>query len=64
MDLDCDRIAYSVREVSQLAGIGQTTVYAEIKAGRLKVRKLGARTLVRRADLEAWLDALPGRTSD
>jgi hypothetical protein len=43
MDLDRDRIAYSVREHCQLAGIGQTTVYAEFKAARLK----------------AWLEALP-----
>ncbi len=39
-----------------MTGIGRTLVWAEIRAGRLAVVRVGARvTLVRPADLEAWL---------
>ena len=39
--------------------IGRTTVYEEIKAGRLRAVKVGNRTLIRRCDAEGWADALP-----
>lgn len=37
------------------ASIGRTKAYAEARAGRLKLTKVGAKTLVLRADAEAWL---------
>ncbi len=57
------QIAYSIGEVSDLTGVGRTTVFAEIKAGRLLVRKLGRRTLILDEDLRAWLAALPSRAA-
>jgi hypothetical protein len=34
-------------------------IYEEITAGRLIARKIGRRTIVRRADALAWLRSLP-----
>lgn len=56
------QIAYSPTDAAKIAGIGRTTLFEEIKAGRLRALKAGRRTLIRRADLEAWIDAL--RTRD
>jgi excisionase family DNA binding protein len=56
------REAYSPAEVCDLCSFGLTTLYAEIKAGRLRARKLGKKTLVLRSDLRAYLEALPSMT--
>jgi hypothetical protein len=40
-------------------GIGRTKTYAEIAAGRLKVRKCGRRTIILPADEVAWRQSLP-----
>jgi hypothetical protein len=37
------------------ASIGRTKAYEEIKAGRLHLVKLGSKSLILRADAEAWL---------
>ena len=50
--------AYTVR-ACRAHGIGRTRFYDEVNSGRLKVRKLGTRTLVLREDAEAWLSLLP-----
>ena len=48
-------IAMSVAEAANAAGISRTTVYSLIKSNELAIVKLGARTLVLRDDLEAYL---------
>jgi excisionase family DNA binding protein len=53
------RIAYSIDEFAKLAGIGRTTVYAEIKAGRLITAKVGKRTLLTADEVRRWLERLP-----
>jgi excisionase family DNA binding protein len=58
-----DTKALTIRELSALVGIGRTSLYAEIKAGRLVSRKVGRRTLVLATDLDAWLKSLPASTS-
>ena len=54
-----DPIADSVETAAFRLGIGRAQLYKEIKAGRLRVRKLGRRTLVPRQEQTAWLAALP-----
>ena len=54
-----EKIAYTLEQVSDMLSIGKTKIYAEIKAGRLKVRKWGSRNLVFREDLDAFLATLP-----
>jgi hypothetical protein len=51
--------AMGVNEFCRWSCIGKTKAYAEIKAGRLRVRKIGAKTVVLRSDAEAWLNSLP-----
>jgi excisionase family DNA binding protein len=51
--------ALSISEFCRRYGIGRTTAYAEIVAGRLRAIKVGQRTLITADDAEAWLAALP-----
>lgn len=51
--------AFTVEEFLGWARIGRTKLYQEINEGRLKPRKLGRKTLILRADAEAWLNSLP-----
>jgi excisionase family DNA binding protein len=39
--------------------IGKTSLYREVNAGRLKLRKFGTATRIARADAEAWANSLP-----
>lgn len=52
-------LAYSPQEAARVAATGVNTIYQELNAGRLVARKLGRRTLILAADLEAWLLSLP-----
>ncbi len=53
------RLAYDVNEAARVSGLGRSTVYEEIGAGRLVARKVGKRTLILAADLNEWLNSLP-----
>ena len=44
--------------------IGRTTLYREVAAGRLSLRKLGTATRIARADAEAWADNLTKREGE
>jgi hypothetical protein len=54
-----ERGARSVAEFLQWAGIGKTQFYKEVKVGRLKVVKVGTKTLVPDESGKAWLASLP-----
>jgi hypothetical protein len=51
--------AMSVRGFCEAVGIGRTRFYQEVKTGRLRVRKVGRRTIVTSDDAEDWLNRLP-----
>lgn len=51
--------AYTIAAFCRSFGIGRSLAYSEIAAGRLRVRKAGRRTLVLKADAEAWASNLP-----
>lgn len=53
------KAALSVAEFCAIFGIGRTALYEELKAGRLKARKCGRRTLIPRSEGERWLESLP-----
>lgn len=38
--------------------IGRTTFYAEVKAGRIQVVKIGRRTYVRESECQRYVDSL------
>ncbi len=52
-------LAYSIPEVCEETGLGRSTIYEEIREGRLRARKCGRRTIVLPDDLTAWLNSLP-----
>ena len=56
---DIYRLAHSISEVVKLTGVGRSVLYEQIGEGRLRIRKLGRRTLIFDADLKAWLESLP-----
>jgi excisionase family DNA binding protein len=51
--------AMSISAFCQIFNIGRTSTYAQIRAGRLKVRKVGRRTLIGDDDAEEWWRSLP-----
>jgi excisionase family DNA binding protein len=55
--------AFSIAEFCDRYGIRRTKTYEEIKAGRLRIVKVGRRSLIKEADAESWLAALPSLKS-
>ena len=53
------QLGFSIKEAVLASGIGRDMIYAAIRGGQLKARKVGRRTLILRADLEAYLHDLP-----
>jgi excisionase family DNA binding protein len=51
--------AYSVADACKIGGFGKSTFYKVVNERRLRVRKLGSKTLVLRSDLLEFLKALP-----
>jgi excisionase family DNA binding protein len=50
-----DRLALSIAEFSVATDVSRSKLYEEIKAGRLKIAKVGRRTLVTADAGLAWL---------
>lgn len=49
-------IAYTVQQAAVVCGLSRTTLYGLIKTGELTPVKIGVRTLIRHADLEALVN--------
>jgi len=58
-----EQLSWSILEFCAAASIGRTKAYAEIKAGRLTVKKCGSRTIVPVKEAEAWIARLSEGTS-
>lgn len=56
-------LAYDIKSVCRISGLGRTTVYEAIRSGALAARKYGRRTLILAADLESFLAGLPQAAS-
>ncbi|MBR0884638.1 excisionase family DNA binding protein [Bradyrhizobium japonicum] len=54
-----ERILLSPDEASDLTGIGVTTIRAALKSKALKGRENGTRKMIKRVDLDAWVDTMP-----
>ena len=52
------RAAQSIDEFSKDHGIGRSTTYREIKEGRLRILKVGRRTLITAEAGAAWRDQM------
>ena len=57
--LEPGRLAYPIDDLADAIGIGRSKLYAEIRAGRLKAKKLGSRTIITTPAARDYLDALP-----
>ena len=49
------KLAYGIADAVQATSVGRSFLYEEIKAKRLKVFKVGTRTLIAADDLTDWL---------
>lgn len=49
----------SVKGFCKRVGISESQFYVEVKAGRLKARKVGSRTIIPETDEQEWLASLP-----
>ncbi|MBL1148323.1 MAG: helix-turn-helix domain-containing protein [Pseudomonadota bacterium] len=58
MDIQQDKLSYSIPEVTQMVGLCRTVIYRELNSGRLRAIKLGKRTLITREAIEEWLSTL------
>jgi predicted DNA-binding transcriptional regulator AlpA len=56
-DAGTERLARSIPEFSLHVGVGRSTIYLEIKAGRLRRIKVGKRSIIGDDDGRAWLKA-------
>lgn len=50
---------FSVAQAAAYLGICRARVYALVRSGELEARKLGARTIILRDELDRFLDNLP-----
>lgn len=57
------RLALTVSECTEVAGLGRTKIYQEIKEGRLRAVKLGRGTRILVDDLKHYLAHLPALSS-
>jgi excisionase family DNA binding protein len=57
-----DPLAYSIADACKLLGVGRTTLYAAIKRGELKCRKVGRRTVITGDAMKSWLSGLPTKS--
>ena len=47
---------YSLNDLSDLLGLGKTTLHAEVRKGRLRTYRVGGRTFADPVDLDSYLD--------
>jgi hypothetical protein len=57
--LEPEKLAYQIDDLAVAIGIGRSKLYAEIRAGKLKAKKVGSRTIVTSPAARDYLDALP-----
>ncbi len=53
------KLAYTIDEAVDAGAGGRTKIYEAIKAGKLKAKKRGKRTVILAADLAGYLESLP-----
>jgi excisionase family DNA binding protein len=53
------REVFAVSEFCERYGICRETFYQEVRRGRLRALKLGAKTIVLKTDADAWVATMP-----
>ena len=54
-----DVVSLTVADAARVTGLSQFSIRAAYQSGALPVRYHGTKVLIRRADLERWIDGLP-----
>ncbi len=54
-----DTLAHTIADAVKISGIGRTTLYELIGAGKLDARKVGNRTLIPANSLRSYIAELP-----
>ena len=57
-DHPSQKLAYSIKEACQASSLGRTTIYNHIAAGRLRVTRIGGRTVI---PAESLLSLIAGK---
>jgi predicted DNA-binding transcriptional regulator AlpA len=57
------KIAVTLREATELSGIGRSSLYKLFNQGKLTPRKAGRRTLILVEELQALVSSLPRGTT-
>jgi excisionase family DNA binding protein len=52
---DLPKLGYSIREACHASSLGRTTIFGYIAAGRLRVTRIGRRTIIPASDLHALI---------
>lgn len=50
---------YTIAEFLRLTSMGRTSLYRLVKAGQLRITKIGRSARIAKADAKAWADSLP-----
>jgi excisionase family DNA binding protein len=53
-----NKAAYSIAEFCELVSLGRSRVFEEIRDKRLRIVKVGRRTLIPAVEVTAWLERL------
>lgn len=55
-------IAHTIADAAKVSGLGRTSLYELIGAGKIEARKAGNRTLIPVESLRAYIASLPAAT--
>ncbi len=47
-----DKLSYTANEAAHALGVSSTTIWSMVREGQIRTFKIGARTLIKRAELE------------
>ena len=61
MPVTSQPLLLNVTQVAAMMGVSDRTIWRRIREGALPAVRLGGRVLVKREDLEAFVDRLEGR---
>jgi excisionase family DNA binding protein len=56
VQLECPKLAYSVKEAVHATSLKKSTIYNYIAAGKLKSRRVGGRTIIPAESLRALIE--------
>lgn len=54
-------VAHTIRSACETYKIGRSSIYQLLKAGTLRARKFGTKTLIDDASLREWFESLPSQ---